>query len=214
MSRSEGFAPIPNWLIQDSDAGVYELAVYAALASHSGKGGIWPSQGTIAKHARCSERQVRDALVKLRALGVVTWEKRRSSKGVMNVYLLHPEGHPVTMIPDDPPAPHAGPSGTTCRTHPAPHAGEEEPFKKNPLRGTPPPTAVDNSEPFCSKHMPNGPAGRSCRACADAKRAYNHANRKAPPMPPRDEVDPDVCDHKFIGGWCVWCPTAETAVAV
>lgn len=134
MSRSEGFASIPNWLIQDSDAGVYELAVYAALASHSGKGGIWPSQETIAKHARCSERQVRDALVKLRALGVVTWEKRRSSKGVMNVYLLHSEGHLVDSIPDEPPAQPAGPSGTACRTPPAPPAGEEEPLEEEPIK--------------------------------------------------------------------------------
>lgn len=212
MSRSEGFSQIPNWLIKDSDAGVYELAVYAALASHSGKGGIWPSQETIAKLARCSERQVRDALTKLRDLGVVTWEKKRSSRGIINVYLLHSEGHPVTSVPDDPPAHSAGPSGTQCRTPPAHSAGEEEPIEEEPFKGETPPKAVDNSEPFCSKHMPYGPFGKPCRGCADAKRAYEHAKRKPTPIPPRGPVDPESCSHKFVGGWCVWCPTPQVVL--
>jgi len=153
VSRAKGFAPIPNWLIQDSEAGVYEIAVYAALSSHSGHGGIWPSQSTIAKHARCSERQVRNSLIKLRELGVVTWTKRPSARGVQNVYLLHSEGRIVESIPEEPPAHHAAPTSTPFRTPPAHHAVEEEPIEEEPFKkivvGKPPTIGSANSGSLC-----------------------------------------------------------------
>lgn len=148
MTRVEGTAHIPNWLIRDERVGVYEIAVYAALASRSGKGGIWPSQATIAGDARCSERQVREALKKLRELGVVSWQKVTSSKGVLNVYLLHPEGTILDFIPDEDDADEgaaqgAGWGGGVRHTvpevggGPAPHAGgvrHTVPGKKNPIK--------------------------------------------------------------------------------
>lgn len=136
MARAEGFAPIPNWLIRDERVGVYELAVYAALASRSGKGDIFPAQSTIAKDARCSERQVRSALANLRELGVVSWEAVKTTRGVRNVYFLHPEGVlDATMLDstnEDTRQDMPHPSGTPCRTPPAHHAGEEEPSEEEP----------------------------------------------------------------------------------
>ncbi|MFK4760330.1 helix-turn-helix domain-containing protein [Microbacterium sp. ZW T5_45] len=77
MSRPEGFAAVPNWMIRDESIDGYEIAVYTALASHTGPGGIRPSQATLAREARCSERKVRDTLQKLIDRGVIEVIRRR-----------------------------------------------------------------------------------------------------------------------------------------
>lgn len=93
MSYSEGFAAIPNWIVRDESVSIHAVTVYAALASHSGPGGIHPSQPTLAKEARCSESSVRRALLELEALGVVERVRRKSSQGrASNGYVLHPNG--------------------------------------------------------------------------------------------------------------------------
>jgi hypothetical protein len=93
MQYSEGFAAIPNWVIRDESVSIHAVTVYAALASHSGPGGIHPSQPTLAKEARCSESSVRRALLELEALGVVERVRRKSSQGrASNGYVLHPNG--------------------------------------------------------------------------------------------------------------------------
>lgn len=77
MSKAEGFAAVPNWMIRDGSFDGYEIAVYTALASHTGPGGIRPSQATLAREARCSERKVRDTLQKLIERGVIEVVRRR-----------------------------------------------------------------------------------------------------------------------------------------
>jgi hypothetical protein len=137
MAAIEGFAAVPNWLIRRPETTIYHVAVYAALASHTGPGGIHPSQATIAAEAHCSERQVRSALADLDAIGRAT-----------NGYVLHPHGRladdeesmevaahdagtsEVAAQSFEVAAHSAGGSGTQVQSRPL---IEEEPIKKNPL---------------------------------------------------------------------------------
>ncbi|UOW00893.1 helix-turn-helix domain-containing protein [Agrococcus sp. SCSIO52902] len=151
---SEGFAAIPNWMFRDESISLYALTVYGALASHSGPGGIHPSQRTLAAEARCSDRQVRRALVELEELGVVERVMRKNSRGRATTgYTLHPNGRlradeESSEVPDSQsgtapgvPDSQSGGSGlpvrgfrtgatnhTPCRRR----TPEEEPLKKNP----------------------------------------------------------------------------------
>lgn len=93
MSRAEGFAPIPTWMIRDASVSVYALTVYAALSSRSGLREIIPGRETLATEARCSVRQVARALVELEELGVVQRVRRKNKVGrASNGYALHPNG--------------------------------------------------------------------------------------------------------------------------
>lgn len=138
---AEGFAAVPNWIVRDESISLYAVAVYMALASHTGPGGIHPSQATIAREARCSERSVRSALVELEALGVVERVRRKDGRGrATNGYVLHPHGRlsegeeslgsvAASGAGTSEVAAHgAGGSGT--RQQVAPYI-EEEPTKKN-----------------------------------------------------------------------------------
>lgn len=136
---SEGFAAVPNWMIRDESVSLYAIAVYTALASHSGPGGIHPSQPTLAKEARCSESSVRRALVELEELGVVRRVRRKNRTGrASNGYVLAPNGR---LSPDEEeavsqtgtsgvvPVTETGGSGQGVDIAPL---TEEEPMKKNP----------------------------------------------------------------------------------
>lgn len=137
-----GFAMIPNWMIRDTTISAYGIAVFAALASHSGRGGIHPSHATLAAEARCSERKVRDALNELRDLGVITWNRRRDPRlgQITNTYTLLVNGPEDESRRHDMP----GGGGTSEQFLAAPGADEEEPSnyvrKKNPKRATRVPT--------------------------------------------------------------------------
>lgn len=98
MSKAEGFAAVPNWMIRDRSISRSAVIVYASLASRSGLGGIHPSQSTIAEEAGLSERTVRSMLTELEALGVIQRVRRSSgARGRGNRlpdgYTLHPNGH-------------------------------------------------------------------------------------------------------------------------
>lgn len=137
-----GFAVVPNWMIRDTSVSIYAIAVYAALASHSGLGGIHPSHETLAAEARCSARKVRDALDELRGLGVVASQRRQSRAGrTSNSYTLHPNGdavpaHGAVTLPEVTAPGDAG-NGTTCRQVTAPRAEEEEPLEEEPVKKNP-----------------------------------------------------------------------------
>jgi hypothetical protein len=146
VQDTPGFAAVPNWMIRDTTISTYAIAVYAALASHSGRGGIHPSHVTLASEARCSERTVRSALDELRALGVVESRRRTARAGrASNSYTLHPNGRevpaPRAATSVEVPAPDDRGSGTTRRQVPAPRAGEEEPLEEEPPKKTPLPPA-------------------------------------------------------------------------
>lgn len=137
--QAVGFAVVPNWMIRNTTISAYAIAVYAALASHSGRGGITPSHETLATESRCSERKVRDALNELRDLGVVTWTRRQARGGrTSNEYFLHPNGPEVPASGAvelvGVPAQDAASSGTQCRQVPAHSAEEEEPSEEEPVK--------------------------------------------------------------------------------
>jgi len=141
-----GFAAVPNWMIRDTTISTYAIAVYAALASHSGRGGIHPSHETIAAEARCSKRKVQDALDELRDLGVVASIRRNGRGGrTSNSYTLHPNGIEVAahgaVTALSPTARGDVGNGTTCRQVTAPRAEEEEPSEEEPVKKTPLPPA-------------------------------------------------------------------------
>ena len=141
-----GFAAVPNWMIRDTTISTYAIAVYAALASHSGRGGIHPSHETIAAEARCSARKVQDALDELRALGVVASMRRNGRGGrTSNSYTLHPNGMEVSahgaVTSLSPTARGEASNGTTCRQVTAPRAEEEEPLEEEPVKKNPLPPA-------------------------------------------------------------------------
>lgn len=96
MSRAEGFAPIPIWMMRDKTISRRAVLVYASLSSRSGLGAIYPSQTTIAEEAGVSERTVRSALAELEDLGVVERRTRRGREGratgLTTAYVLHPNG--------------------------------------------------------------------------------------------------------------------------
>ncbi|GAA4762375.1 helix-turn-helix domain-containing protein [Microbacterium gilvum] len=99
MSRAEGFAAIPNWMVRDKRVPRNAVLVYASLASRSGLGGIHPSQATIATESGLSERTVRSMLAELETLGVVqrvrrTTGKRGRGNRLPDGYTLHPNGSP------------------------------------------------------------------------------------------------------------------------
>ena len=140
---AEGFAAVPNWMIRDKRFDIYDIAVYAALASHTGPGGVRPSQATLADEARCSERQVRIVLARLVEHGLVeVTRRRRSGTGagrhgaLTNGYILHPHGR---LADDEETAHDAGtsdepahgdrPTGTAQHLVPL---IEEEPVKEEP----------------------------------------------------------------------------------
>lgn len=141
MTAAEGFAAIPNWMIRDGRFDIYDIAVYVALASHTGPGGVRPSQATLAAEARCSERQVRTVIQRLVEHGVVeVTRRRRTGAGtgrngaLTNGYVLHPHGN---LADDEEPAPYAGtsdqpahhdrPTGTAAQITPL---IEEEPVEE------------------------------------------------------------------------------------
>ncbi|AXA95428.1 helix-turn-helix domain-containing protein [Microbacterium sp. PM5] len=96
MSRAEGFAAVPNWMIRDRSVPRNAILVYASLSSRAGMGAIFPSQATIAEEAGLSERTVRTMLGKLEQIGVIERRSRRGSEGRSNSktdgYTLHPNG--------------------------------------------------------------------------------------------------------------------------
>ena len=142
----EGFAAVPNWMVRDESISLYAISVYTALASHTGPGGVHPSQSTLAAEARCSERKVRDAIAELKELGVVEVVRRRrkeaGSTTLSNGYVMHPNGR----LADDEerielPAPDAGTGegvpapddrGTGTSVQLVPYI-EEEPIKEEPI---------------------------------------------------------------------------------
>ncbi|WP_341935313.1 hypothetical protein MRBLWO14_000958 [Microbacterium sp. LWO14-1.2] len=88
------------------------------------------------------------------------------------------------------------------------------PTRPDPTRPDLPSTGVEGTRdapsPFCSKHRPNGPDGKACRACGDARMAYTLAGpvMKSAPIP-FTVVPGSLCPegkHKLLGdGTCIRC---------
>lgn len=82
----------------------------------------------------------------------------------------------------------------------------------NTAKYSPPPAPVPAPDPFCPKHMPGGPGGRSCRACGDAKmaiEAHRAAAKARPTAAPFTVVPGALCEdgmHTLLpDGTCTRC---------
>lgn len=93
--------PAVRWALHDADvANSADRLVLIALADHANPK-AWPSQSTLAKITKLSERRVRSSLRSLESAGLITAEHR---PGASTVYEL-----PLT------PAKYVANPGTLCR---------------------------------------------------------------------------------------------------
>jgi len=81
-----------------------------------------------------------------------------------------------------------------------------------PPKYSPPPPPVREPDPFCPRHMPTGPAGKPCRACADARvatEAHRAAAKARPTASPFTVVPGALCEdgqHTLLpDGTCTRC---------
>lgn len=98
MSKTDGFVMIPNWLIDDSDLTLHELAVYMVLLRFRDHktGECFPGLSTIAKRARISLRTVVRTIPELEKKGMIQVSRRKQgTKNLPNVYKVAvPKGAP------------------------------------------------------------------------------------------------------------------------
>lgn len=82
---TDGFVRLPNWLLDDSDLSLHELAVYIVLLRfRDPKTGIcFPGMATIADRARISRESVKRTIPLLEKKGMVNVRRRR--KGTKNL---------------------------------------------------------------------------------------------------------------------------------
>lgn len=126
MSRAEGFAAVPNWMIRDRRVPRNAILVYASLSSRAGMGAIFPSQATIAEESGVSERTVSRMIKHLETIGVIERRQRRGSTGRGNrktdAYTLHPNGrveeHDNLSGSSDLPDTNARPTGQSTQSTP------------------------------------------------------------------------------------------------
>lgn len=86
---TDGFVRLPNWLLDDSDLTLHELAVYIVLLRfRDHKTGIcFPGMSTIADYARVSRETVKRTLPRLEQKDMIRISKRREgTKNLPNVY--------------------------------------------------------------------------------------------------------------------------------
>lgn len=86
---TDGFVRLPNWLIDDSDLTLQELAVYIVLLRFRDHrtGKCYPGMATIADSARVSRETVKRVIPKLEARGMVKVTKRKQgTKNLPNLY--------------------------------------------------------------------------------------------------------------------------------
>lgn len=82
-----GFTIVPNVVLTSEVLDVYAMTVYTLLLYYARQDdSCWPGQEGLAKKAKCSDRQVREAIRALEAVGLV--RTRRRGRGMTNVYIL------------------------------------------------------------------------------------------------------------------------------
>jgi hypothetical protein len=82
-----GFTQVPNVIVDSDILSVYAHRVYTLLLYYARQDdACWPGQEGLALRAKCSERQVREAIRDLEGAGLV--RTRRRGQGKTNVYIL------------------------------------------------------------------------------------------------------------------------------
>lgn len=169
MSRAEGFAAVPNWMIRDRSVPRSAILVYASLSSRAGMGAIFPSQATIAEESGLSERTVRTMLKSLEEIGVVERRVRRGGEGrstsKTDAYTLHPNGRDEgpAAIAGSPKGPANGGQGTGNQAQNTPliEVDREEVDR-------------DTSDGVAVLPTPDGDIVRLCDLLAERVRANGH----------------------------------------
>ncbi|MGM1030608.1 MAG: helix-turn-helix domain-containing protein [Actinomycetota bacterium] len=82
-TETGGYSMVPHWVIREElDLSAYELLVYIVLLDRANRSGFaWPRMALLAQEARCSERTVKRALIKLQERGLVTVQRRPRPSG-------------------------------------------------------------------------------------------------------------------------------------
>jgi hypothetical protein len=91
VKTTDGFVRVPNWLIDDSDLTLHELAVYLVLLRFRdpSTGKCFPGMSTIADRARISRKTVERAIPKLETRGMIRVERRSSlQENKPNIYTV------------------------------------------------------------------------------------------------------------------------------
>jgi hypothetical protein len=104
------FSALPHAILYDERLTNGEVVLYAALQAHWWQGGeCWASHGTLARAARCSERQVQRYLRRLVTFGYIV--ERRRGQGQAKAYspVEHDTGVALNTTPTSPSAPNTTP---------------------------------------------------------------------------------------------------------
>ncbi|MGM1017330.1 MAG: helix-turn-helix domain-containing protein [Actinomycetota bacterium] len=89
MASTDGFVRLPNWLIDDSNLSLNELAVYIVLLRFRNPktGKCFPGMTTIADRARMSKRSVIRAIDSLEQRSIIRVQRRSTiTENIPNVY--------------------------------------------------------------------------------------------------------------------------------
>jgi biotin operon repressor len=93
VTRVQGWAAVPNWLVRDPDIDPTVKAVYMVLSSYVDRDGTcYPSQEHISELLGTSKRTVQRAIRELRSRGLLEVTTVATAHGRRNTYLLsvHP----------------------------------------------------------------------------------------------------------------------------
>lgn len=175
--RGPHFAQVPFELLDDPEANAYVIATYVAVKSYADFGstdGAEVGDPRASKRAGCSERKFRECREWLRQRGWIEWEQVPTKTGRINRYVVHNSPAPVDEEAGEVRHTMPDPSGTPCRTHPAPGAG--------PVRHTVPPTNSHIPRDIATTTTPLNPPVESQPAEGDAASAAPAADpeRTAP----------------------------------
>lgn len=168
---SNGFAAVPNWLVEEPSVSAHEKLVYLVLSSKIGDQGAWfISHTKIGEMAGISTRSVQRALEALRDRGAVTWEPRfdeATNAQLGNSYRLMTDRLGQS---DRPPRPQ-GP------TPPVSVADQNNNPEKEPRNTPPTPSDDEQFDTLVWQHWPN----KNGKAAARKKwRTAVAAYRKSP----------------------------------
>lgn len=183
------------------------LVVLADMADEAGT--CFPGQQRIADMTGLGIRTVARALVKLERLGLISryhrqdaYGHRTSDRFVLHLSVTVPESLPVTLPTRQRAYMATSPSQPVTQSIPTGHSD----------RGTTSRTTNESPggapKPFCPKH--DGGTTERCKACGDARRAFDAwtAEKRATPtqIPPRGDV---VAEHEHVwlpNDTCKLCP--------
>lgn len=139
----QGFSMIPNWMLADERVTLQMIGAYAALASYGDRtGSAFPGVPALAKRAKMGTTALREALMRLRDLGVVQWVARARQDGgqTTNLYRIavHERGLAAPVPLDATPLRQAEPPLRDTVGAPPSGVDEQDPEEQHSLPPKPP----------------------------------------------------------------------------